>query len=310
MRGHEIGHRVLVQMLPLHRALELLHEGVVDLHRRLAHEAQHAVGDVLRRHAQLAAHVVPAQLGQESFVRVRHEIVKTHAGPHKNFLHPGQCAEFAQKLHIVGVVHLQVGAGLRKEALAVPAGAEGQLFPAGRLPELRCRAADVVDVALEIRVGEEKFCLVQNGLVAAGLDDPPLVEGERTEAAPAVAAAVGRDRKLDVVGESGNPARFVVHRVPRAGVGKGVDIVHFLRGKRLRRWVLDDEGFPVVSFVDPFRREGVRVFVLDAHAVRTGALIAEHILKIRQPHGVVDVLLAAGLPDRAVDEGDVAHIEA
>ena len=65
----------------------------------------------------------------------------------------------------------------------------------------------VVDVALELRVGDDLLGLGQDGFVAPGLDDPSLVEGEGAEAARAEAAPAGDQAELHLR-DGGTPPSF------------------------------------------------------------------------------------------------------
>ena len=74
----------------------------------------------------------------------------------KTFLTPGDGAEAAQQADIVRMIRAERRTGSCAEALAVGAGAMLLLFVAGRDSEIRARAADIVNVALERRM-----CLVR-----------------------------------------------------------------------------------------------------------------------------------------------------
>ena len=138
------------------------------------------------------------------------------------------------------MVHLQVGAGLGIETAAVFAGAFGELLVAGRAPEFRGGASDIVDVALEIGILQAYFGFFYDGFVAAGLHDAAFVEGERAEIAVTETPSVGSQAELDLA--KGRDAAFLfVRRMIGALERQCVDIVHLLRGQRFRGRILHYE---------------------------------------------------------------------
>ena len=75
--GDEVGHQVLLLAGPGAGPAELLGKGLELAVARLLHEAQHAVGLVLGRHLEMAAHVMRHQLLHVGVVQVG---VETHLG--------------------------------------------------------------------------------------------------------------------------------------------------------------------------------------------------------------------------------------
>lgn len=80
-----------------------------------------------------------------------------------------------------------------------------QLFFAGGLAEIGRRAADVMDIALEIGMLRHARRLGQQRIVAARLDDAALMERQRAERAAAEAAAVRDEAELHL-GDGGHAA--------------------------------------------------------------------------------------------------------
>ena len=146
------------------------------------------------------------------------------------------------------MVDFEVRAGLRVEAAAVLAGAFSELLVAGRPPEFRGGTSDVVDVAFEVGIFQAGFRLLEDGLVAAGLDDAAFVEGQGTEIAVAKAASVGSEAELDLA-QGRDAAFFFVGRVVGAHKGKGVDVIHLPGSQGFCRRILHDEELAVVGFV-------------------------------------------------------------
>ena len=119
--------------------------------RGLAHHAQDLIGHVLRRDLQLAGDVIAHQLLEERIARVGQQIVEPDAAADKDLLDARQLAELPQQGQVIRVVGDQVFAGGGEQALSCRARAALQLLFAGGLAEIRRRAADVMDVALEAR---------------------------------------------------------------------------------------------------------------------------------------------------------------
>ena len=115
------------------------------------------------------------------------------------FLHAGDGAQLAQQVYIIRMVRPQIAARRRKQALPVLAGPVRQLFFAGGLAEIGRRAADVMDVALEVGMLRHARRLGQQRVMAARLDDAALVEGQGAEAAAAEAAPVGDQAEFDLL---------------------------------------------------------------------------------------------------------------
>ena len=111
------------------------------------------VGDMLRRHLQLAAYVMLTQLLQENIALwIRQYIVEADSGADKDLLYAGKLPQLPKKADILRMVGPQVRAGLREQALAVRAGPVLLLLFAGRAPEICRRPAHIMDIALKIRI--------------------------------------------------------------------------------------------------------------------------------------------------------------
>ena len=203
----------------------------------------------------------------------------------------------------------EVLAGLGREAAPANAGATRQLFLAGRHAEIGGGAAHVVDVALEIGVLRHELGLGDQALVAAALDDAPLVEVERAERALAQTAAVAGEAELDL-GDGGNAARGLVAGVIGPRVGQLVDSVQLLGGERRWRRVMDDVDPMRVLLHQRVAEEGVELTVLHAKAARVLGLVGLHLLEGGQDDGLVALLVAACAVDGALDEAEILHREA
>ena len=109
---------------------------------------------MFRGHFKLAAHMVFHQFSKEGIVRVRQQIIETDAGTDEYFLYAGQGAQTPKQCQVVCMICPQVWAGFWEKALPVLAYPLGQLFLTGRLSEIGCGTAHIMNMALKILV----FC--------------------------------------------------------------------------------------------------------------------------------------------------------
>ena len=188
--GHEVGDQILVHAKFLVQRKILVHKFVVDGVLGLAHALEDRIGHVLGGDLQLAGDMVLHELPEEGVLLIRQQIIEPDAAAHKHFFHAGNFPELAQEGDVVGVVRPHILAGGGVQALPSAAGTLGQLLFAGGVAEIGGGAAHIVDVALEILVLHHDFRFLQDGFMAAGLDDAALVEGQGAEGAGAEAAPV------------------------------------------------------------------------------------------------------------------------
>ena len=306
MRGHQVRHHELLQPARVVGLLEQLHELLVHLMLRLSHHAEHGVGNMLGRHAQLPAHVVLAQLAHErlALVAIRQHVIETDARAHEHLLHARQLTQFTQKLQVVRVVGVQLAARLRREAVLVATCATAQLRIARRLAIVRRGTAHIMDIALELRVGDHLLRLFHNGLMAAHLHDAPLMERQRAKRALAEAAAIAGQAELHLA-DCRNATGLLVHGVVRARIRQAVDRVHLRGGQRLARRVLHHKLMVGIGFHQAFSREGVAVAVLHVEAARILEVVLLHAVERGQQLVIVHVLKRFRAIHRAVDERDV-----
>ena len=104
---------------------------------------------MFRRHLQLAADVILTQFPEKRWIRVSHDIIKADAGTDENFFHLRNLTELSEQIPVIRVIHLQIFAWFWEQALSVDAGPFGQLLVTGRLPEVGCGTAHIMDIPLE-----------------------------------------------------------------------------------------------------------------------------------------------------------------
>ena len=310
VRRHQVRHHELLQPAGVVGLLEQFHELLVHLVLRLAHHAEHSIGNVLGRHAQLPAYMMLAQLTHErlALVAIRQHVVEADARAHEHLLHARQLAQFTQKLQVVRVVGVQLAARLRREAVLVTARAAAQLRIARRVAIVRRGAAHVMNVALELRVGDHLLRLFHDGLMASHLHDASLMERQRAKRAFAEASAIAGQAELHLA-NSRDAAGFLVHGMVRARIRQAVHRVHLRGGQRLAWRVLHHELMVGIWLHQAFSRERVAVAILHVEAAGILEVVLLHAVKRGQQLVVVHVLKRFRAIYRAVDERDVGHVK-
>ena len=201
------------------------------------------------------------------------------------------------------MIGVHIFAGGREEALPSAAGALRQLLFTGGMAEIGGRAAYIVNIALEILVFYHQLGLCQDALVAAGLDDTALVEGQSAEGAGAEATAIAHQAELHFF-NGRHTALFGVTGMPGAHIRKFVNRIHFFPGQRLLRRILHHE-FLAIGLGQPFGGEGIAVSVLDFEGFGILLFVILQLIKGGQHNGGQTFVQFRGLVHRAVDVGDI-----
>ena len=315
--AHHVGHHILLapgQTALFHEALE---EGLEDSHARLAHQVQHAGGAVFRGHLELAAGEF-AGIGRQGLGIVEGQ-VGAHAAGHAHLPHAGQGRHLAQQAHMLhlrgdegladrGVTAAAAAAAGRRPRAGLRLGGHGVVQGAVGLPHIGRGAAYVGDGHLAATgLGHQLAGLGQDGLLAAGADAAPLMQGQRAEGTAAATAAMAGDAGAQhLVGRDG----LAVAGMGRAGVGQGVDLVHLFRGQgpgRRRQHQgavahhLLGPGVLAVHLLFQHLGQAQQFRGLGLHGLVRGQLHARQVEPfLGQIHGDV-VLVHLGQPGRAVD---------
>ena len=263
--GDEVGHQILLFAQLLVDALVCHLEILVHLMAAFPHQGQDFVVHVLWGHLQLAGDVVLAQLPEKGPILFQHQVVESDAAANKDLLYAGKLPQPSQEGQVVAVVHLKMGTGLGTEAFPMDAGSRLRLLGTGILAEVGGGAAYIVDVALEIRLFDEKESLPLQGFMAAGLDSLALVEGDGAEGTGSKAAPIAGERKFHLL-QTRHPhlAVFcgaVIDGMPAAGKGLLHHLVEFLLGQGQGGGLLHHEA-GLVLFNQDVAGDGVGVLLL------------------------------------------------
>ena len=116
---------------------------------------------------ELPRNVIPHQLSEKAVVLIVHQIIKTDSRTYKDFFDLGQLFDLLDQLDVLLMIRLQIFAWRWRKTLSVRANAAFKLFIAGRIAEIRCRTANVVDVTLEIRHLSYDLSLANDALDAS-----------------------------------------------------------------------------------------------------------------------------------------------
>ena len=303
VRAHEVRHDVLFLIILVVELAVFVHEALVRADVGLAHVVEHGVDAVLGRDLELTGDVIAHELAEERVVVVAEHIVVADAAAHEHLLHAGDLAQLAQQGEIVRVVGVDVRARRRRKAQPVRAHAALFLLPARRVAEIRRRTADVGHVALPEWVVRHGLDLADDARVAAARDHAPLMERQRTEIAPAEAAAVVDHAEAHLL-DRGYAAERLVHRVPLAGVGQVGHAVELL-GVERHGGRGDDEIAPLARLDHGAAAHGVVLGVFGARGLGIEALVVAHVLERRER----DVVKFAhgGVTRDVARAGDVGH---
>jgi len=259
------GHKVIGQkLLFVHFAVGLV-ELILEVQQHVgvgfAHEFQHLGGHVLGRDLQLAGDVVGSQAFGVAAARflIEDYHVVAYARSNEHPFHAGYRPQPLEQGDLPAVVQRQRGTGPRPKAFPVFAGALFQLFRTFDTVHVRRRAADVVDDAVETRPSSDALGLADQGVLATGDDRPALMDGDGTEGAFTVAAAVAGERVLNGV-QGLNDAVLGIVRMDGVLVIQFVNAVQFRLGQQPGRRVLNQQAV-AMSLVKAFGCQGIAVLV-------------------------------------------------
>ena len=184
----------------------------------------------------------------------------------------------------------------------------GHLLLTGGVTEVGGGSADIVDIALEIRLPHHLLRLRQNGLVAAGLDNTPLVEGKGTEAAPSKAAPAGNQAEAHLFNGRHAPRRLI-RGVVCTHIGQPVHPIHLRLTQGLLGWILNDIFFGTIGLHQRFPGVWVGVAVLGVKALGILSFVLAQFLVGRQGKVWHHQIHLCGPVHRAIYERDVLGLE-
>ena len=195
-----------------------------------------------------------AKLLEEIILREQ-QIVEPDPRAYEDLLNARQRAQLPQELEIITVIGHEMRAGLRREARLAAAGAAHQLRVAGCPPEIRRRAADIVDVALEARQLCQQPRLAQDRRMTPALDDTALMGNNRAEVATTEAAALRDQAELHFL-DCRYTACLLIDRMIRPLVRQIIHLIHLRLRERLRRRILHDAPL-VILLREPASANGI-----------------------------------------------------
>ena len=202
----------------------------------------------------------------------------------------------------------QVLTWFREQTLFVRTRTLGHLLCTGRIPEIGCRAAYIMDIALKIRLLRQKLCLLDQRLMASCLDDPPLMEGQGTKAAGSKAAAVTDQAELDLP-DSRNTTCRLIGRMVGSHIGKIIDIIHFLLTQWFCRWILYHIDMSLIRLYQTFPGKRICVAVLDKKALCILLFVLLKLRKIRKQLIIVDRVQIFGPVHGSINKRNVFDVD-
>ena len=274
MAGHQVWHQILLRAVLLVELFILPPELQKNIEVGLAHVVQYRADTVLRRHLQLAGDVVLHQLLEEVLVLVLQHIVVADAGADEHLLDLGQLPHFLQQLRVLGVIGVQIGAGLRRKAAAVLAHTALLLLLAAGVAEVGAGAAHIVDIALELGILRQQPGLLHHRLDGAAGDHASLMERQCAEVAAAEAAPVVGDGEPHLL--NGGDARGV-HGVYLPRIGQGVQVVQLLPAQGTGGGIHHQQP-PLAGLEHGAAPDGVVLVVFDLRGAGVGLLVGADLL--------------------------------
>ena len=107
------------------------------------------------------------------------------------------------------------------------------------MPKVGRRPAHIVNIALKARQLGNNFSLAQNGIMAARLNNPPLVRMNGAKGTAAKATATADNAKLHLL-QGRYTTLSIVARVPLPHIRQVINCIHFLLCQGIHRGILDD----------------------------------------------------------------------
>ena len=102
--------------------------------------------------------------------------------------------------------------------------------------------------------------------MASDLYDPTLMKGERAKAAASKAASVADQRKFNFR-YGGHTAFFLIRRMISPHIRQIINLIHFLCGKRLLRWILNHINAAAIFFCKGSCGKRIRILILYSKAL-------------------------------------------
>ena len=291
VRRDEVGDDLLVEMLLAADAVELALELEELLERRLAHEHQHAVAGVLRRHLQTAADVSADELARVLLggsvgglvLAVIEQQVVAYAAADEALLDAGQGVDGVIDIEQLLMVRIQVGTDLRMDATGTLAPLTGVLVAPVHAVHIGAGTAEVGEVTLEVGHLDDLLHLLHDALLGAAADELTLMGGDGAEGASAETAAMDVDAELNHV--VGGNALTLVLGVRLTGVGqveRGIELL----GSHRRVGGIDDNVAVGNTLKDALGVHHVRL-LLDVTEVLSLCPLVAQTLFVAVQHDVV-----------------------
>src|SRR5699024_11536400 len=100
---------------------------------RFSHHLKNRVRNMFRRYFELPAYVIFAMLQHKGIILICHDIIKPDTGTDKDLLDLRYFPEASQELQVVFMIHIQIFAWFREQALSVLTCSVSQLLVTGRM---------------------------------------------------------------------------------------------------------------------------------------------------------------------------------
>ena len=207
------------------------------------------------------------------------------------------------------MIHLQVRAWLREEALTVLAHTSCELLLTGWLAEVSRRTSHVMDIAFKIFFLCDHLCLIQQRLMTSHLHNPSLMKCQCTETAATKAATVADQAEL-YLRDCRYTSVLLIRRMVCPHIRQSIDIIHLCFRKRKCRWILHHIQMIIIWFYQSLSGKRIGITVLCVKASCIVQLILFHFFISRKDLCIIDAVQTLRLIDRSCDKCNIADCNA
>ena len=238
VRRNEVRNDLLLQSVFLVQAVENGLELVEQIERGFAHQVEHFVAGVLRRHFQAARHMEANQFLIVLAIHLVHLLVAgfvhrkvvAHAAADKRLFHLRHRIHGVVDVEQGAVVGVQIAAWLGVQTRwASAALAPLQVFAVHTI-HIGARSAQVADISLEIVHRHHLLHLAHDAFLASRRDEFALMRADSAKCAATEATTVHVHRVANHF--VGRDSLAIVARVGQTGVGKVESGINFLGSHR------------------------------------------------------------------------------
>ena len=216
---------------------------------------------MLRSNLQRPAHMVFAEIPEETVVFISHKIVKSDAGTYEYFFYTGNSSDSAKQFTVFSMIYVHVLTWCRIQTVLVLAYPVFQLFFTCRHTEVGSRTTHIMNITFEVRLLCKRLCFAYQRIDAAAAQLPSLMESQCTETASAKAPTAADQTEFHFF-YARNSAFCLINRMIVSFIRKFIDLIQFFSFKRRLRRVLYYTQISAIWFHHAAAADGIIISVL------------------------------------------------